>query len=309
MQRNQPRAAVPDATTRRLFAYLDGELDPAARAALEAEIASSASLAEELRASRALYGALQAIESVDSPPDLEISVIASLRTRPGPLRRLWGWLSGSALGPAPSVFDAVLDGQIGTRQARELEAFVARDPDAARVLAGWRRLGQALARLPGFDPADGFEARVMTRLRTTEAVERPPVPALRRLLDFVVGRDQRLAAASGVAFGPLAAVVGVAYMLFASNPLVTLSDLGTFLVASGRDAFLRIVQLVMDTGAALAPVPRIEGISGAVSTWTLVTMVLLLGGLILASAWILYRHVIAGGTVGTTTREGRHAPV
>ncbi len=310
MKRNPPKAESLDSGTRRLFSYLDGELDPAARTAFEAEAVADPVLAAELRCFRSLFAAMKSMDPVVPPADLEVSVIASLHTRPSALRRLWTWLSnGSAHGPASGAFDAMLDGRLTTRQARALAALAARDAEAARILTGWHRLGRALSRLPEFAPADGFAERVMARAcrsRRPDGYELAPVAASEV---WWRGADQ-LAAASGIAFGPAAAVAGIAYMLFANNPLVTLSNLGSFLWNRLQGAFLGVSQGLIDAGARI---PAAQGAGaafrGMVSDPAFLTGILLMAALTSSCAWILYRNIANTAVVNTTVSEHRHAPV
>lgn len=304
MKRNRSTADTLDPRATRLFAYLDGELSPADRAAFEAEVAVDPALRSELRVFRSIFASMKDMESPSPPSDLEVNVIAALQARPTPLHRLWNWFAGSLRGPPPGPFDAILDGRLNTRQAAALSSLAARDAEAARVLAGWRRLGRELSRLPDFGPADGFADRVMARVRLPEA--RPSrARGLVRLRDLWPRRQERLAAASGIAFGPTAAVAGMAYLLFANNPLVTLSNLGSFLWNRGREAFLAATQGLIDAGSGIPATPA-SGFAGMVSP-TILVGVALLGALTLASAWILYRNIFTTAAVHTTASERRHA--
>ena len=306
MKPNRPTTDTLDPKATRLFAYLDGELSPADRAAFQAEAAADPSLQAELRVFRSIFASMKDLESPAPPSDLEVTVIAALQTRPTPLHRLWNWFAGSLHGPPASPFDAILDGRLTTRQAAALSSLAARDAEAARVLAGWRRLGRELLRLPEFAPSDGFADRVMARVRLPEA---PPsrAGALVRLRSLLPRRQERLAAASGIAFGPTAAVAGMAYLLFANNPLVTLGNLGSFLWNKGQDAFLGVSQGLIDAGVGIPAAPG--GFAGMVSAPAIAASLLLVGGLTLASAWILYRNIFRTTAVHTTASEHRHASV
>lgn len=305
MKRNPTKAETLDSGTRQLFSYLDGEMGPAARAAFEAEAVANPVLAAELRAFRTLFAAMKSMEPIVPPTDLEVSVIASLHTRPVALRRLWTWLSrGSSHGPTSSAFDAMLDGRLTTRQARALAVLAARDPKAARILTGWHRLGLALARLPEFAPADGFAERVMARVQLPETTG-SRVRVRGAFSGVWPRREERLAAASGIAFGPASAVAGIAYMLFANNPLVTLSNLGSFLWNRVQEAFLGVSQGLIDAGASFPAAPGAgAAFRGMVSAPAFPAGVLVLGALTLSCAWILYRNI-----ANTTVSECRHAPV
>ena len=307
MKRKQPKTETLDPGTRRLFSYLDGELDPAARTAFEAEAGRDPVLTAELRFFRFLLGAMKSMEPVVPPTDLEVSVIASLRIRPSLPRRLWMWLAGSSHEPASGAFGDLLDGRLTTRQAAALSALAAGDADAARILAGWRRLGRELSRLPEFAPADGFADRVMARVQIPEAT-RSLSFAPWRLRSLWPGRQERLAAASGIAVGPVATMAGIAYMLFANNPLVTLSNLGSFLWGKSQEAFLGVSQGLIDAGWSV-PAALEGSLAGVVSAPVILASLLMLGLITLASGWILYRNIFNNAAVNTTITERRHASV
>lgn len=306
MKRNRPESKVLDPGTKRVFSYLDGELSPADRAVFEAEAAADPALRAELRSFRSLFAHMRNMESPAPPPDLEVSVIAALQARPTPLHHLWNWFAGRAHGPPPNPFDALLDGRLSARPAAVLSSLAAGDAEAARVLTGWRRLARELGRLPEFAPEDGFADRVMARVRLPEG-RRSRAGALVRLRGLWPRSQERLAAASGIAFGPTAAVAGMAYLLFANNPLVTLSNLGSFLWQRGREAFLGVSQGFIDAGLGIPAAPG--GLTEILSAPAILPGLLLLGGLTLASAWILYRNIFGPSAVHTTASERRHASV
>lgn len=306
MKRNRPTTETLDPQATWLFAYLDGELSPADRAAFEARAAADPALRSELRVFRSIFASMKDMESPSPPPDLEVSVIAALQARPTPLHRLWNWLAESPHGPPTGPFDAILDGRLTARQAAALSSLAARDAEAARVLGGWRRVGHELSRLSHLAPSDEFADRVMARVRLPEA-RQSRAGALIRLRGLWPRRQERLAAASGIAFGPTAAVTGMAYLLFANNPMVTLSNLGSFLWNRGQEFFLGLSQGLIDAGLGIPAAPG--GFAGMVSAPAIVTSLLLLGGLTLASAWILYRNIVRTTAAHTTASERRHASV
>ena len=306
MKRNRPESRALDPGTKRVFSYLDGELSPAERAVFEAEAEADPALRAELRDFRSLFAYMRNMESPAPPPDLEVSVIAALQARPTPLHHLWNWFAGRAHGPPPNPFDTLLDGRLTARQTAALSSLAARDANAARVLADWRRLARDLERLPEFTPRAGFADRVMARVRLPEG-RRSRAGALVRLRGLWPRRQERLAAASGIAFGPTAAVAGMAYLLFANNPLVTFSNLGSFLWHRGREAFLGVSQGLIDAGVGIPAAPG--GLAGIPSAPTALAGLLLLGGLTLASAWILYRNIFGISAVHTTASERHHASV
>lgn len=301
MKRNHRTTNQPNPEARRLFSYLDGELRSDERQSFEREIARDPGLQAEVRACRALFAALQDIRPHMPARDLKARIIASLHIRPSRLGRLRAWLAGGADRSVANVFDALHDGTLSTRHARALKPLVARDPETAAALAGWGRLHRELGRLPALAPATGFADRVMARVHVPENA-RTGTRVRHLLAGLWPHRQERLAAASGVAFGPTAAVVATGYMLFANNPLVTLSNLAGFLWSQGIAALPDALGGILGSGAGIFPDAVPAGLAGAAP--------LFVGGLVLLttltalSGWILYRHVAK-----TTGLERRHVPV
>ena len=315
---------VLDPRTRRMFSYLDGVLQSGERDAFEAEIAADRALAADVAFLRVLLATLDEVAAFAPSPDFRVRVLASLGVRESWRVRLLSRLRGSSSAYMPNVFTALLDEGLNTRQAKVLTAFVAGDPEATAALAGWRRLYRDLEVLPGFAPSEGFADRVMARVRVLEqqrsarraAVRSggralagvPAVPALMRYVTATgswmrarpPGSRQRFAVASGMAVGP-AAVFAVTLYMLSGNPLLTLSNVASFLLNKTAGAFSGLTEGLM------RGVP--ERISGFLDSWglstpDLTTGLVLFGALTLVSAWILYRNVVK-----VPVSEGRHVPV
>lgn len=303
MKRNHRTTNQPNPEARRLFSYLDGELRGDDRRSFEHEIARDPGLQAEVRACRTLFTALQDIQPHVPARDLKARIIASLHIRPSRPGRLRAWLAGGADWSVANVFDALHDGTLSTRRARALKSLVARDPEAAAVLAGWGRLHRELGRLPALAPAAGFADRVMARVHVAENA-RTGTRVRHLLAGLWPQRQERLAAASGVAFGPTAAVVATGYMLFANNPLVTLSNLAGFLWSQGIAALPDALGGIPGTGAGIFSDVVPAGLAGAGAAPLFVGGLVLLTTLTALSGWILYRNVAK-----TTGLERRHVPV
>ena len=301
MNRKNSESEGLDPGTRRLFSYLDGELDPSDRAAFETEVASDPSLEAELRSCRAIFRALDAIEPLAPSADFGASVLISVRTRWTLGQRFRSWLAGGSDVATPSVFDAMLDGRLPAKQAEVLEALAARDSEVAGVLAGWRRLHRELGRLPELAPAAGFADRVMARVPLS-AVERSPGRLATLLGGLWPAGRKRLAAVSGIAVGPTAVVAGIAYMLFTNNPLVTASNLGGFLWNKVSDSVAVASQGIMDSATNMLAAMGAGGVPWTFSLPIVLISASLFAGLTLASVWILYRNV-----PNTSGLEPRHA--
>lgn len=304
MKRNHQPAERLDPGTRMLFSYLDDELNPGERAAFEARMKADGELAAEVRAFRSLLAALDRLGAFSPSADFKLRVLASWRARASfgaLLRRLF---LGTAHPAALNVFTELIEEGLSARQARALAAFVARDREAAAALARWKRLHDRLDRLPAFEPQPGFQDRVMARLAARPA----PVRAARRGTQWALRlwpeRRQRLAAVLGVAFAPTALAAGFAYTLWSifSNPLVTPTDALRFLWNKGASAV---------SGSAEALFGGWAGELGSVGGWELGGAVvplaalglLVLSGLALVSARILYKNV-----VGNPGMDRGHAP-
>ncbi len=135
-----------------LEAHLDGDLDGAATAAVEAHVAGCADCAAELELAAAVCRELRALPRVDAPPAVLRAVFRQagearrFRWRPAaPVRPAWAALAaavfaavivaaGLRLGPfdsglrEPQVVDAVADAEVvrATEEARFALAYVAR---------------------------------------------------------------------------------------------------------------------------------------------------------------------------------------
>ena len=314
-----------DPGTRRVFSYLDGELPARERDAFEAEIASDRVLAADVAAWRVLLATLDEVAPFTPSPDFRVRVLASLNAR----QSWWAWLGdrlrGGSPARVPNVFGALMDEGLTTRQARALTAFVARDPEAAAALARWRSLYRELEILPGFAPSEGFADRVMARVRVRgrQRVMRPGVvrsgaglpglPVATR--HWALARNwigerwpsprDRLAAMSGLAVGPVAALLVTLHML-SGNPLLTTSNVASFLRTRAGATMSRLADTLFGSPSAHPAMGRIAGIldGSALSGLTLAAGLVVFGVLTLTSAWILYTNVIK-----VSRSENRRVPV
>ncbi len=294
-----------DPQTRRMFRYLDGELRSGEAVEFERKIAADAVLAAEVRSFRSVLAALDQLAVFAPSPDFRVRVLAALHAGRSWRARLRAWLGGGSFAIVPNALAALLDESLPTRQAKALSAFVARDPEAAGALAEWKRLHDRLDRLPVYRPSAGFGDRIMARVPAAA----PAAPGssahdirlLHRIRHLWPRPADRLAAASGIAFGPTTAVLATAYMLFSNNPLVTASNVGSFLLTKSADALSGLIEGGLGSAAGtmfgyldgLAP----QGAAIAASA-------VLFACLTLASAWILYRNVIK-----VPASERRYVPI
>ena len=299
-----------DPGTRRMFSYLDGELGSGERAAFEAEMARDSGLAAEAESFRSLLATLDELAAFAPSPDFRARVLAALQTRKSWRLRLRGWLGGDYRPAARNVFAALLDEGLSARQARTLAAFVARDPEAATALASWRSLYEQLDGLSGFAPARGFADRVMFRLDAAPAPAAPWAVLAGGIRRLWPRRRERLAAATGIAFGPVVGVAGTVagttYMLFSNNPLVTASNVASFVWTKCAAALAGLAQGLFG-GATTSPAAgSVVGLLDnlAQSAPAMAAGLLLFGGLTLVSTWILYKNVVK-----VSGMERRYVPV
>ena len=288
MKRTDRKPKALDPGTRRMFSYLDGELGPVERTAFERKMAADPALSRETEACRSLLATLDQLAAFAPSSDFAVRVMASLHTRRSLWARAHAWLGGSPLPAGPNVLTNLLDEGLSAGQARTLSAFLARDPEAAAALAAWRRLCHRLDQLAGFEPSPGFADRVLTHVEVAPASTRGRGAAswLRALWPR---RGDRLAAASGIAFGPTALVGVTAYMLVSDNPLVTASNVASFVWTKLTTAMSGLVEAAfsgtsgsafgfLDVLAAPAPV--------------LAASLILFVGLTLVSGWVLYKNIV-----------------
>ena len=314
--RNDRKTPAPDPRAERMFSYLDGKLSAVERDAYRAELAADPARAREVETQRALLATLNEMAAYAPSSDFRVRVLASLNTPDSWWVRLRRRLVGTPP-PMSNVFTALLDEGLTARQARALTGFVARDPEAAAALAGWKRLFAELESIPGFAPSDGFADRVMARLHVLEQqrIARPEVvragtrglagisvlPAAARYWELAAAwidarwptpRD-RFAVTSGMAVGPVAVLLVTVHML-SGNPLLTTSNVASFLRTRVGGAVSQLADAVSANPSANWAMERTSGLldTWAISSPTLATGLIAFGALTLLSAWILYRNVV-----------------
>ena len=326
--RTDRKTPAPDPRTERMLAYLDGGLSAAERDACEAELAADPDYAREVEGHRALLATLDEMAAYAPSSDFRARVLAFLDTPESWWVRLWRRVAGTSR-PVSNVFAAFLDEGLTARQARALDVLVASDPEAAAAMAGWKRLFGELKSLPVLQPSEGFADRVMARVGAMERkrVARPeaaraPGRGLARIPGLAVAarlrelatawidanwptpRD-RFAVTSGVAVGPVAVFLVTLHML-SGNPLLTTSNVASFLRTKVGGAVSLVVDTISANPVANAAMGRISGFTDAwaVTTPALTAGVVLFCALTLLSAWILYRNVVK-----VSISENRHVSV
>ncbi len=290
-----------DPETRRIFSYLDGELRSGELVEFEREIASNPGLKAEVRTFRSVLAALDQLAVFAPSPDFRLRVLVALYAGRSWRARLRAWIGGGSFAIVPNAFGSFLDESLTTRQARALSALVARDPEAAAALAEWKRLHDELGRLPAYAPTAGFRDRVMARVDTAPAASARHSGLTQRIRRAWPRPADRLAAASGIAFGPTTAVLATAYMLFSNNPLVTASNVASFLWTKTTDVLSGLINGGFGSAAG-----NVFGILDGVAPRgpAIAVSVFVFACLTLMSAWILYRNIVK-----VPVSERRYVPI
>ena len=279
--------------TLRVFAYLDEELSGSARAMFEKDMATDPDLTHEVRAWEALFGVLGELPTFAPSEDFIVSVMAALKAQPTSRAAFRSWLLGRAPAPSRGVLDRLTEGSLEPAASEALAAFVAENADVRSALTRWNHVHASLATLDHLRPSPAFADNVMARVQVP--VTKPTMAArlLRKLSQLWPERKQKLAVASGVAFGPTAVVATLAYMVF-SNPLTTPATLLNYVATKGlagvatvvSNGFSVVLQSDVFRGVyqAFGSAPLTgAGISAGVVLFCLTT---------LASAWVLYQHLV-----------------
>lgn len=294
------------AEAQRILSYLDGEMNPAAAKDFEAEAAQDGRMADELAAYRSLFAAMRSLRPRRPRAGFAARVVGRRLVQPAGWKRSRAWRAMSGrlvLDP----FAAAAEGVLPARQAKALAAYVARDPEAAAAMASSRRLVEELGRLPGFQPSDGFAERVISRVRWVPRKARPWDEAPAWVRRALLPRDgRRLAFASGMATGPVAAVAVAAYVVL-SKPMVTLPNLAAFAWAKSSGAVSGLAEAVFGAIGRSPVVRETYGMFGGFSAFSLSAAaagLCVVGALGLLSAWVLYKNVATA-----TEMDGEYASV
>ena len=304
-----------------LQAYLEGELAAERTEKVEAHLAGCSRCASELDGWRLVFSQLDELPGLEPSENFAERVMAEVPTRPSLGRRLMGTLR-TAMGRrirnaeehlGPDRLQELLDGALGQGDRRRAHAHMEACPACQSEFQEWQTVFTSLGSLPRLAPSEGFARRVMTAFQAS-ASPAPTPGVLDRALQWAgamtnqAGRLLPSTPRGWTGLGAIASLpaLGVLALMGAvtAHPLLTLGGLATFLSWRVADGFQAAMawgsQWLADSAVAGA---LWEAASAASASPSLaVAGLMALWALTLASAWILYRNVIAPSPV-----TGRHA--
>jgi anti-sigma factor RsiW len=321
----------PEST--RLEAFAAGDLASHEARGVEVHLADCARCRAEVEGWATLFAELGELPPAAPSPDFAARVMAQVEIRPPLARRLadqaWGAARGlrARLLPAPrrdsgapdpgtrhltpAGMQDYADGLLAARTRHRVEAHLATCRSCREETRSWTALVGSLQTLPRLAPPEGFADRVMAQVQV-EAVARvsahlatrpsAPVRLLQAAGRLLPSTRRGWIVAGGVAMAPTLGVIA-AVSAVVLNPLVTLSDLLTFLRWQTLD-------LVRGAGAALAArladtpilLRLAEGVAALVEAppAALGGAVFLVVALLATASLVVYRNLIAPSLTGET---------
>jgi hypothetical protein len=200
-----------------------------------------------------------------------------------------------------------VEGAIGDADRAVLESHLAACTRCSSELEEWRSLFTVLASLPQLSPAAGFADRVMSRVKVRAV---PPfwaewLASARQLAQRLTPRTAG-AWALASAFIALPLLVGGGVMTWLiSKDYVTAQSLWVFLTdrtASGMQSLgASALSSLLETSVVSWLVAQAESLLATAGARGLGALAVGVGGLTMASIWILYRNLFR-----TPTRETNH---
>lgn len=311
-------------TSETLQAYLEGELSRERAERVESHLTGCARCASERDAWELLFSELNEMPALEPSPGFADRVLEEAPAHPSLVRRLTDRVRSVLRNPAgeatehlgPDRIQDLLDGAMGSRDWRSAHAHLDACTACRSEVEEWKGLFATLSSVPTLDPSPGFQDRVMASLQRARASGKLTVPSvttgwLAAAMQPVAVAARRVTPTTGRGWAWLGGVVslpavGLLAILGAvfAHPLLTFEGLAAFAqwrLADGlQGVFASLTGWIMEsplllTGWELATeVAASPGaaVAGAAGLWILV----------LVSAWIFYRNVIAPSFVA-----GHHA--
>jgi anti-sigma factor RsiW len=300
-------------------AFLEGELEAARKARVEAHLAECRRCAAELEGWALLFRELEELPALGPSPAFRDRVLSRLPVQvadgsplevrnPGLLQRLRDRLAGAGRSAsehlAPERIQDLVEGALSGARKRRAAAHLAACGSCRTEAEDWQTLFRTLDELPALEPSPDFGARVMAavdvkavaaRARTARTAlwKRLPAEALAAGRRLVPSTRRGWALAGGALAAPALALM-VALGAVVAHPLLTVGDLVAF-------GWWRMGDLVGAAGTwALSQVvanPLLAQVWGlvevlAASPGVAVTGLLALWAAMLGAAWVLYRNVV-----------------
>lgn len=300
-------------------AFLEGELEAARKARVEAHLAECRRCAAELEGWTLLFRELEELPALGPSPAFRERVLAQVPVRspegspveartPGFLERLRARLTGAGRSAsehlAPERIQELVEGALSGARKRTAAAHLAACGSCRAEAESWQALFRTLDQLPALEPSPDFGARVMAAVDVEAVAERArasrtalwrrlPAEALAAGRGLVPSTRRGWALAGGVVAAPAVALVAALGAVVA-HPLLTMGDLVAF-------AWWRMSDLVGAAGTwALSQVvanPLLAQVWGlvelaAASPGVAAGGLLVLWTAMLGAAWVLYRNVV-----------------
>jgi anti-sigma factor RsiW len=291
--------SMPHLTDERIQDWLDGRLSASEAARIEDHVDACPRCRAEVEGWQALMGELSVLEELAPRSGFGGRVLDAVGSaapeRVSLAARVRSWLTPPAH-PDPVRLQEFVDGTLGRRRAGVVRRHLAACTDCRGEAQRWVALVDGLAALPRHAPSPGFAHAVMSQVRVAPAASTAHSLG-RRLLDrgrALAGPRQRRAwaAAAGVAFTPVVTTALIAYVVF-SHPLVTVGNLATFVWLKGSTLAAALGGGLFGGVIESASIFNAWSAVGALSPTTAGAGLLGACALTLASAWVLYRNVIA----------------
>lgn len=295
---------------------LDERLPRAEREGVRVHLEDCPRCRDEVRAWRRIFARLEEVDHFVPSPDFADRVLDRVPTRSSLGARLTGWVRRLVEDFRPQhghldtgdLLDR-LDGALPAFRRRRIDGHLESCVRCRTAMDEWRTLFAELDGLGRLAPSAGFADAVMARVKAPEparepATSVPETTAAPGWLERLRPRGRRAwTLAGGALAAPAVAVVAVALAIF-SHPLLTASNLATFVwwrltalvragvtLAVGAVADSPLSYALWESAQALAAVPLAVGAGAA--AFSVATLLAL---------WTLRRHLLTNSAA-----RGHHA--
>ncbi len=290
--------------------YLEGELDRAVRADVEAHLAACERCSARLEGWRMLLEELEELPALEPSVGFRSRVLARLPLR-ATTPRLWSRLRGAlAFGRrqpgyhlTSEAIQNLLDGAAGPLAPAQIPAHLATCRQCEQEYARWERLYLSLDELERLRPSPGFARAVMMRIDVGAVPGAGPSTASRLLAAaraILPSTRRAWTLASAMVAAPAVGVTGL-LGLVVLHPLLTLPDLLAFITWRATDlgqlGFSWVIQQVTDSSLPLQGLALVQALlsspgttlAGIVGIWTT----------LITAGWILYRNVVIPSSIAS----------